>query len=127
MEKNIDKPDGFFVKTEYHLEKIKFDQLLFVESSRDNIKIYLAEKVDPVITQMTIKDLEDQLPSSEFMRVHRSFIVNLRAIDLVERNRIGVGNQYIPVAESYKSEFQKYLKKTYIVNACQLKFSFFLF
>lgn len=111
IENRLEKTEGFFVKTEYHLEKIKFNQLLFAESNRDYVRIYVAGKEEPVVTQMPLKDLEDQLPASDFMRVHRSFIINLHAIELVERNRISIKNHQIPVADSYRTEFQNYLKK----------------
>ncbi|MCB0819855.1 MAG: response regulator transcription factor [Bacteroidetes bacterium] len=111
LERSNDSVDGFFVKTEYHLEKIRFGELLFAESNRDYIRLYLNKQQEAVNTQMTLKELEEQLPSDSFMRVHRSFIVNLHCIDQVEKNRIYIGKHQIPVAESYRNDFQNYIRK----------------
>jgi len=62
----------------------------------------------------TMKLLESKLPESKFMRIHRSFIVNLEKIDTIERSRIIFGKTYIPVSDQYKEKFQEFLDKNFL-------------
>jgi DNA-binding LytR/AlgR family response regulator len=107
---NIVGVSSFFVKTEYHLERIQFDDLLIAESDRDYVKLFLQNKSE-ISTLMTLKDLEEHLPSSQFMRIHRSFIVNLNKIDRVERNQVIIGSHRITIADTYKNAFSHYIQK----------------
>jgi len=107
---NIVGVSSFFVKTEYHLERIQFDDLLIAESDRDYVKLFLQNKSE-ISTLMTLKDLEEHLPSSRFMRIHRSFIVNLNKIDRVERNQVIIGSHRITIADTYKNAFSHYIQK----------------
>jgi DNA-binding LytR/AlgR family response regulator len=102
--------NSFFVKTEYHLERIQFDDLLIAESDRDYVKLFLQNKTE-ISTLMTLKDLEGYLPNTLFMRIHRSFIVNLNKIDKIERNQVIIGNHRITIADSYKNAFNHYIQK----------------
>jgi DNA-binding LytR/AlgR family response regulator len=62
------------------------------------------------MTQLSLKSMEEQLPSDRFMRIHRSYIVNLARVSMIERNRIVFdGKIYIPVSEQYKEKFQEYI------------------
>jgi DNA-binding LytR/AlgR family response regulator len=62
----------------------------------------------------SLKSLEAKLPEIKFMRVHRSFIVNLEKIETIERSRIVFGKVYIPVSEQYKEKFQEYLDRNFL-------------
>ena len=75
------------------------------------MKIYLEGETQPVVSLMSLKSLEELLPASEFIRVHRSFIVRLDKVKVIERNRIVYGKEYIPISDSYKDKFQEYLNK----------------
>jgi two-component system LytT family response regulator len=98
-----------FVKSEYKLIRIELDDIKYIESQHEYIKIHLSNST-PVLTQLSLKSIEEQLPSVRFMRVHRSFIVNLAKISVIERNRIVFdGKVYIPVSEQYKEKFQEYI------------------
>lgn len=97
------------VKSEYKYVQIAVKDILFVEGLKDYVKIYLADKKSPVTTLMSMKAIERFLPETEFLRVHRSFIVNTTQIRTIERNRIVFGNHYIPVSESYKQAFTNYI------------------
>jgi two-component system LytT family response regulator len=72
------------------------------------------DKDKPVMTLVSLKALEDQLPGDRFMRVHRSYIVNMAKIRIVERNRIVFDNVYIPVSEQYKTNFQEFMNKNFL-------------
>ena len=98
-----------FVKSEYKLIRIELDDIKYIESQHEYIKIHLINS-NPVMTQLSMKAIEDQLPSGRFMRVHRSYIVNLKRISVIERNRIVFdGKVYIPVSDQYKEKFQEYI------------------
>lgn len=102
--------NSFFVKIDYRLERIQFEDLLLAESDRDYVKLYL-QNTSEISTLMTLKDLEEHLPSNQFMRIHRSFIVNLNKIDRVERNQVIIGKHRITVADTYKNAFAHFIQK----------------
>ena len=111
---NIDtKDDYLFVKSEYKIKRINLDDILYIESLREYVKIVLKEE-KPVLSLMSLKSLEEKLPLEKFMRVHRSFIVNLCEIQTIERSRIIFGKTYIPVSDQYKDKFQEFLAKRFI-------------
>ena len=98
-----------FVKSDYKLIRIELADIKYIESQHEYIKIHLINST-PVMTQMSLKSIEEQLPPDRFMRVHRSYVVNLAKITVIERNRIVFdGNIYIPVSEQYKEKFQEYI------------------
>lgn len=98
-----------YIKSEYRLVKIVIDNILYVEGLKDYIKIYLSDGQKPILSLMSMKTIENALPDDKFMRVHRSYIVNKSCIDIIERGRIIIGKTVIPVSESYKDIFQKYM------------------
>ena len=103
-----------FVKSEYKLIRVELDDIKYIESQHEYIKIHLINST-PVMTQLSMKAIEEQLPPDRFMRVHRSFIVNLNKISVVERNRIVFdGKVYIPVSEQYKEKFQEYIDGNFV-------------
>lgn len=103
--------DALFVKSEYKLVKIDLQRVLYIEGLKDYAKIYLQDQTRPVMTLMSLKSLEEQLPAHQFMRIHRSFIVRLDKIDLIERNKVVIGQTGITIADAYKEAFQGYLAK----------------
>lgn len=105
---------SIFVKSEYKLLKVEFDNILYIEGLKDYVKIYLKDQTKPILSLMSLKTLEEKLPSDQFMRIHRSYIVNLQQIARIERNRIVFGSVYIPIADSYKEPFQEFLNKKFL-------------
>ncbi|WP_434978589.1 LytR/AlgR family response regulator transcription factor [Daejeonia sp. YH14] len=101
--------DFFFVKSEYRQVKISFPEILYIEGLKDYVKIYTTATPRPTLTLMSLKKLEEELPSDRFMRVHRSFIVALDKIQAIERNHIIIGEKQIPVATQYKEMLQNYI------------------
>lgn len=100
-----------FVKSDYKLLKVNFDDILFVEGVKDYVKIYLDNGQKPIMSLMNMKKVEDFLPSPEFLRTHRSYIVHMNKVSVIDRGRIVFGDNYIPISESYKEEVQQYLDK----------------
>lgn len=99
--------DYIFVNSEYKLIKIKISDILFIEGLKDYIRIYIEGADKPVLTIMRIKTFEENLPPAAFVRVHRSFMVNIQKIDFIKKNRIHLGNHEIPVGDLYAENFFK--------------------
>lgn len=100
-----------FVKSEYKLVRVNFDDILYIEGVKDYVKIYLDNDKPPIMSLMNMKKIEDSLPKPEFMRTHRSYVVHMTKIRLVDRLRVVFNDQFIPISESYKEEVQEYLDK----------------
>jgi two-component system, LytTR family, response regulator LytT len=112
---NVDANNRFlFLKSDYKIRRINFSEILYIEGLKDYVKVYTQNAPKPVLSLTSLKLLESKLPASRFMRVHRSFIVNLDKIDTIERSRIVFGKTYIPVSEQYKEKFQMYLDRNFI-------------
>ncbi len=106
--------EHLFVKSEYKLIRIELDDIKYIESQHEYIKIHTI-RGKPIMTQLSLKAIEEQLPTDRFMRVHRSFIVSLKRISVVERNRIVFDeNVFIPISETYKEKFQKYIDDHFV-------------
>lgn len=106
--------DYLFVKSEYKIVRINLNDIKYIEGMREYVRIYI-ENTRPVMSLMSMKSLEEKLPSNTFMRVHRSFIVNLSKITTIERSRIIFDKDvYIPVSDQYKEKFQEYIDKHFI-------------
>ena len=107
--------DYLFVKSEYKIMRIELSQIKFIESMHEYVRIHL-DNEKPVMTLISLKAIEEKLPKEKFIRVHRSFIVNKEKIKIVERNRIIFDNNiYIPVSDQYKSEFQVFINKNFLI------------
>lgn len=76
---------------------------MYVEGLKDYVSIYTIE--DRILTLMNLKKMEDMLPSKRFMRVHKSYIVSFEKIDTIEKNRIYIKSNGIPIGDTYKDEF----------------------
>lgn len=96
------------VKSDYKLVKVSLDDILYIEGLKDYVRIFLANG-EKIVSLMNLKKLEDFLPRPEFMRTHRSYIVHMNKITLIERLRIVFGDTYIPISDSYKEEVMAYL------------------
>jgi two-component system, LytTR family, response regulator len=101
--------NSIFVKADYKLVQIEFNSILYIEGLKDYVKIYQEGIEKPILTLLSMKLLEEKLPDTKFMRVHRSFIVNLDKIKTIERNRIVFGKNFIPVSGNYKENFQRFV------------------
>lgn len=100
---------SIFVKTDYKLVQVDLQHILYIEGLKDYVKIYLEGESRPLLSLMSLKSLEELLPSRQFLRVHRSYIVQMQKIKIIERNRIVFGKEYIPVSDSYKDKFMAFL------------------
>ena len=102
---------SIFVKSEYKLIQIELKNILYIEGLKDYVKIYEENSTKPIMSLMSMKSLEEMLPASRFIRVHRSYIVQKEKIRIIDHNRIVFGNTYIPIGDNYKQAFQEFLDK----------------
>ncbi len=103
-----------FLKSEYKIRRINFNEIKYIEGLKDYVKVFLQNEDKPILSINSLKALEAKLPETKFMRVHRSFIVNLEKIDTIERSRIVFGKVYIPISDQFKDKFQEYLDKNFL-------------
>jgi len=103
-----------FLKSDYKIRRINFNDILYVEGLKDYVKVYLQNEAKPILSISTLKAIEAKLPETKFMRVHRSFIVNLEKINTIDRSRIVFGETYIPVSDQYNEKFREFLDKNFL-------------
>ncbi|GAB3237445.1 LytTR family DNA-binding domain-containing protein [Hymenobacter seoulensis] len=101
--------DYIFVKADYHTQRLNLRDIRYLEGLKDYIKIYASGK--PILTLNSLKAFEDRLPSQDFVRVHRSYIVALAHIDSIRKNRIYMGETIIPIGDSYADAFHKLIEE----------------
>jgi DNA-binding LytR/AlgR family response regulator len=104
-------PDYIFLKVEYHLVKVMLKDICYVEAYKDYVKVHLLSKTSPTLSLTSLKSMGELLPTDQFMRVHRSFIVALDHIESVSKNVIHIGNQSITVGENYKEPFLEFMSR----------------
>ncbi|TSA27749.1 MAG: DNA-binding response regulator [Bacteroidetes bacterium] len=101
--------DYIFIKADYHMHKVKLENILYIEGMKDYLRLHLPN--ERIMTLMSFIKMEKVLPPDRFMRVHKSFIVSLDKIERIERNTIMISGQKIPIGNKYKKEFFEYLEK----------------
>lgn len=105
-------PTSLFIKVDGELRQVLLDQIVYVCGMKDYVMFYLEGESKPLITHLTMKAVEELLPASHFMRIHRSYIIALDKIKKVDRNDcIYIGNEIIHVPDSYIDNFRAFLEK----------------
>lgn len=99
-------PRHILVKSGYQTVKIMLDTILYIEGLKDYVKIYTEGK-KPILSLLTMKGLAETLPQEKFMRIHKSFIIAVDRITTLSRNRVMIGEKWIPVGENYREAFRK--------------------
>lgn len=107
--------DFLFIKSEYKIIRINFSEITYIQGMSEYVRIHLTNR-KPVMSLISLKSLEAQLPASMFMRVHKSYIVNLQKINMIERNEIVYDDgTVIPVSQQYKAQFQEFVDKNFML------------
>ena len=101
---SVSESDTITVKSDYRLHRIRLQNIRYIEVQKDRLIFYRTDK-DPLSSIMSMKEIEELLPEDSFMRVHRSFIVNMRHVEIMEKGRIVFDKTYIPISESKREEF----------------------
>jgi len=101
--------DFIFVNSEYNLVKIFFDDILYIEGLKDYVKIYTTKSDRPILTRLNVKAIESKLDPALFVRVQRSFIVSIRKVDSIRKNRLRIGKTEIPFSENFQDNISRIL------------------
>ena len=107
-------PGFLFVKSDYKLVKIEFREIRYIEGLKDYVKIFSGERT--VITLSSMKSIEEKLPAGMFIRVHRSYIVNIRKIEYLQRNHLRIGTKNIPLSDTYREAFLRIINQNKITG-----------
>ena len=103
--------DYLFVNSEYNLVRIDFNDIAYIEGLKDYVKIFLLSAPRPIITRLSMKSLEEKLPGTTFVRVHKSFIVSLNKITSIRKGRIAILKSQIPISEHFKENIYKLIEQ----------------
>jgi len=102
---------ALFIKVEYQWVRVDYHEILYVEGLKDYVKLHLEEPKKSLMSLTTLKTLEDRLPTSHFLRVHRSFIVALEKITAITKTSLRVGEAEIPVGDQYREAFREITRR----------------
>jgi len=109
-----DSDNTLFLKTDYRIVKVSIPDVCYIEGMSEYLKIWLESESKPIITLLSMKKIEERLPDY-FMRIHRSYIVNLNKIQEVNKNRVILGTDtFLPIGDLYKETFQAYLDTRFL-------------
>ena len=100
----------FFVHVDYSQVKIVFADIDWIEGLKDYVKIHFKNGARPVVARMSMKGLEEQLPASQFLRIHKSYIVSRDAVTAFRKNSLYIGSQEFPIGESYKESVEQNIR-----------------
>lgn len=110
LEKSVGlEKDFIFVKSDYKLQKVKFDDIQYIEGMKDYLRIVTPQK--RLMVLQNFKKMEDVLPDEKFIRVHKSYIISINKIESIGKKSLIIGDQHIPIGESYKKQFFDFLEK----------------
>jgi len=99
---SANKPEYFFVNVDYSLLKVMFSDIMWIEGLRDYVKIHLKSSSKPLMVRMTVRAVEDELPASNFKRIHRSYVVAINSISSIRKGSVFIGEMELPVGDTYK-------------------------
>jgi len=101
-ENKVQKNDGIFIKADHKILHVFYCDILFVEGLKNYVKIYTTKQSSPIITLMSMKEIEESFPSGDFLRVHRSYIVQKNKIENISKNRITIAGHKILIGNTYR-------------------------
>ncbi|WP_026994327.1 LytR/AlgR family response regulator transcription factor [Flectobacillus major] len=105
-------PAYIFVKDGTKLVKIRLNDILYVEGLKDYVSIHTPYQ--KIVTLQRLKSLEDQLPENQFVRIHNSYIVSLEAIDSIHKEKVQIGQAYLPISDTYRRSFREFIERNHI-------------
>ena len=108
--------DTLFVKTDYRVVRIAISDIRYVEGMSEYLKLHMEGQPKPIVTLLSMKKIEERLPAN-FMRIHRSYIVNLEKIREVNKNRVILDAEtYLPIGDNYREQFNRYLDNKFLTK-----------
>jgi two-component system, LytTR family, response regulator len=100
--------DHIFIKSEYRLQRVELSAILYIEALRDYIAIHTSQ--GKIMSLESMRNMEEHLPAATFIRIHKSYIINKNHIEYLERSKVIINKQYLPVGDTYKENFMAQLK-----------------
>jgi len=111
----LDEDDAMFLKTDYKVVRINTGDIRYIEGMSEYLRIHLDGQPKPIIVLLSMKKIEERLPKNKFMRIHRSYIINLGKIKEVNKNRVIMGEDiYLPIGDMYKEQFNAYINSKFL-------------
>lgn len=101
-----------FVKDGTKLVKVRLNDILYIEGLKDYVTIHTTQK--KIVTLQRMKILETQLPDNQFVRIHNSYLVSLEAIDVIHKERVQIGNTFLPISDTYRKTFKEFIERNNI-------------
>jgi DNA-binding LytR/AlgR family response regulator len=106
---SVNSNEYLFVNSEYNLVKINIRDIIYIEGLKDYIKIFISNATRPIITRLSMKSIEEKLPSDRFVRVHKSFIIAIDKIISIRKGKISINNVHVPISEHYKENLYRFI------------------
>ncbi len=103
--------DHIYLKVEYQLVRVALADIVYVEGLKDYVKVHLATQTRPLLSLTSLRSMEEKLPSSKFMRIHRSYIVGLGHIQAVGRGTVQIAGETLPVSDGYREAFDQFFSR----------------
>ncbi len=101
----------FFIKSEYRIIKVNFDDIIFCEGLKDYTQVYTVRKTKPIITLQNLKTFAERLPANRFVRIHRSYIVSLQHVESITKKEVEIGDRIVPIGNSFRSHLMEIVKR----------------
>lgn len=107
--------DCLYVKSDYRMLRVPISSIKYIESMSEYVRIFVEDSPKPIVSLLSMKKIEENLPTGDFMRVHRSYLINLNKVKEVSKMRLVYdGGVYVPIGEMYKDAFFEYIDKHFI-------------
>ena len=107
--------DCLYVKSDYRMLRVPINSIKYIESMSEYVRIFVEDSAKPIVSLLSMKKIEESLPAGDFMRVHRSYLINLNKVKEVSKMRLVYdGGVYVPIGEMYKDAFFEYIDKHFI-------------
>ena len=107
--------DCLYVKSDYRMLRVPIASIKYIEGMSEYVRIFVDDNSKPIVSLLSMKKIEESLPADTFMRVHRSYLVNLNKVREVSKMRIVYdGDVHVPIGEMYKEKFFEYIDKRFV-------------
>ncbi|HAP49733.1 MAG TPA: DNA-binding response regulator [Porphyromonadaceae bacterium] len=113
----VDEDDAMFLKSEYKVVRVNIKDIRYIEAMSEYLRIYTTTLARPVIVLLSMKKMEERLPAAQFMRIHRSYIINLKKIREVSKNHVMIdADTSLPIGDIYKETFNAYIASKFLAR-----------
>ena len=106
---NGQERDHMFIQADYMMVRVNFEDIQWIESLKDYLRIHMTGSQKPIVARMSMKSIEEQLPATRFLRIHKSYIVATAAITAVQKGTVFLGDIQLPVGDLYKESLQRFI------------------